>query len=425
MNDANQMTTRRAFLKTMGLGAVPLAAGVRPSTPWPPPPSLDEDDFWKLVRAQYPLTHERVYLNTGGLGPAPYPVLDAMQRTMLERQTLSEHGHSLIEQARAPVAAFFGVKPSEIAFTRNATEGNATVASGLALRPGDEVIFESHAHPGGAMAWMSRQKQQGIKVKIFDPVHRNTEDNLQRIDDLITHRTRVVQVSHITATLGLRFPVKAIADLARDRGIWFHIDGAQSAGMIPVDLREIGCDSYATSGHKWMGGPHGTGVLYIREDRLDDVAPTEVGAYSNDDYDLPDVFEYYPTARRFEPGTRDASRVVGLVEAIAFLEQIGMERVAAYNRKLARYLKEKLAQIDGVTVPGPRAPTWDSAITTFKTDRIPYDDLFRYLLREHNLRCRVVSERGLNALRVSTHVFNDIAECDKVVEATIEALNKA
>lgn len=409
----------------MGLGAVPLVAGARPPTPWPPPASLDNDDFWKLVRAQYPLTRERVYLNTGGLGPAPYPVLDAVQRTMLERQTVSEHGHNLIEEARAPVAAFFGVKPSEIAFTRNATEGNATVASGLDLRPDDEVIFESHAHPGGAMAWMSRQKQQGIKVKIFDPLHRNADDNLQRIDDLITPRTRVVQVSHVTATLGLRFPVKAIADLARDRGVWFHIDGAQSAGMIPVNLKAIGCDSYATSGHKWMGGPHGTGVLYVCQDRLDEVTPTEVGAYSNDDYDLPDVFEYYPTARRFEPGTRDASRVVGLVEAVAFLEQIGIERVAAYSRRLARYLKEHLAQVDGVTVLGSRAPTWESAITTFKTDRVPYDRLFRYFIREHKLRCRVVSERGLDALRVSTHIFNTIAECDQVVEATIDALNNA
>ena len=419
------MTTRRAFLKTMGLSAVPLVAGARPLAPWPPPASLDDDGFWKLVRAQYPLTHERVYLNTGGLGPAPYPVLDAVQRTMLERQTLSEHGHNRIEQAREPVAAFFGAKPSEIAFTRNATEGNATIASGLDLRPGDEVIFESHAHPGGTMAWMSRQKQQGIKVKIFNPVHVNAEANLQRIDDLITHRTRVVQVSHITATLGLRFPVTAIAELAHDRGLWFHIDGAQSAGMIPVDLAAIGCDSYATSGHKWMGGPHGTGVLYVREDRLDEVTPTEVGAYSDATYDLPDVFEYYPTARRFEPGTRDAARVVGLVEAVAFLEQIGIERVAAYGQRLAGYLKEHLEQIEGVRVIGPAAPAWGSAITTFATDRVPYDQLFRYFFREHKLRCRVVSERGLNALRVSTHIFNNLAECDRVVEATIDALKNA
>ena len=213
------MTTRRTFLKAVGLGAMPLVAGARPALPWPPAASQDDEAFWRLVRAYYPLTHERAYLNTGGLGPAPYPVLDAMQEAMLAFQTLSEHGHQRIEEARAPVAAFFGVNPSEVAFTRNATEGNATIASGLDLRPGDEVSFDSHAHPGGAMAWMSRQKQQGITVKIFDPVHDSAEGNLQRIDDVITPRTRVVQVSHITATMGLLLPVKAIADLARDRGL--------------------------------------------------------------------------------------------------------------------------------------------------------------------------------------------------------------
>ena len=119
-------------------------------------------------------------------------------------------------------------------------------------------------------------------------------------------------------------------------------------------------------------GPHGTGVLYVREDRLDEVTPTEVGAYSNAEYELPGLFEYHPTARRFEPGTRDAARVIGLVEAVAFLEQIGMAQVAARGRQLARYLKDLLTEIEGVTVLGPTAPALSTAITTFKTDRVGY-----------------------------------------------------
>lgn len=414
--------TRRTFLKTLGLGAASLAAG---AGAWPPPASLDDEDFWTLVRAQYPLTRARTYLNTGGLGPAPYPVLDAVQRTMLELQTISETGHQRLDAAREPVAAFFGAKPTEVAFMRNATEGNATVASGLRLQAGDEVIFESHAHPGGSMAWMSRQKQQGIRVKIFEPDPLSAEGNLERIAALITPRTRVVQVSHVTAPTGIRLPVEAIAGLARDRGLWFHVDGAQSAGMFPVDLKDLGCDSYATSGHKWMGAPHGTGVLYIREDRLDEVAPTEVGAYSDAHYALPDVFEYNPKAQRFEPGTRDAGRVVGLAAAVAFLEQIGMERIAARGQHLARYLQERLRQLDGVTVLTPADPMLSGSITTFKTDRVRYDDLNGYFAREHKLRCRVVTERGLDALRVSTHLFNSTAECDRVVEATVAALENA
>ncbi len=419
-------TTRRVFLKTMGRGSLALGAGpwmAAAPSPWPPPVGIDDDAFWRLVRAQYPLTRERAYLNTGGLGPAPYPVLDAVQRTMLALQTISETGHRRVEAAREPVAAFFGAAPSEIAFMRNATEANATVASGLKLlRPGDEVLFESHAHPGGAIPWMTRQKEQGIRVKIFEPDPTNAEGNLQRIADAITPRTRVLQVSHVTAPTGLRFPVREIARLARDRGLWFHVDGAQAVGMVPVDLAEIGCDSYAASCHKWMGGPHGTGVLYVREDRLDEVAPTESGAYSDARYELPDTFAYTPTARRYEPGTRDAAQVAGIVAAVAFLEQIGMARVATYGQRLARYLQGRLRQIDGVTVLTPEDPALSASMTTFKTDRVRYDDLNGFFARDFKLRCRVVTERGLDALRVSTHLFNDTAECDRVVEATLAAL---
>ncbi|HMB91890.1 MAG TPA: aminotransferase class V-fold PLP-dependent enzyme [Rhodothermales bacterium] len=425
------MNTRRQFLKKVGRGTAALAAGplldgVRPATPWPPPTGVDDEDFWKQVRAQFPLTHERTYLNTGGLGPAPYPVLDVVQRTVMELQAICETGHHEIDESRAPVAAFFGVQPSEIAFMRNATEGNATVASGLlTMQAGDEVIFESHAHPGGAIPWMSRQQQQGIKVKIFEPDPTSAEGNLQRIADLITPRTRVIQISHVTAPTGIRLPAKAVADLAHEHGCWFHIDGAQSAGMITFDLKEIGCDSYATSGHKWMGAPHGTGVLYIREDRLDEVAPTEVGAYSDNGYSLPDEFSYNPTAQRYEPGTRDATKALGVAAAVAFLEQIGMQRVADYGQGLARYLQDQLRQIEGVTVLTPEDASLSGSITTFKTDTVPYDELYRFFGQEFQMRCRIVTERDINAVRVSTHIFNNKADCDRVVEATHAALKDA
>ncbi|MEZ4699465.1 MAG: aminotransferase class V-fold PLP-dependent enzyme [Rhodothermales bacterium] len=412
-------TPRRDFLKR--LSAAPMAALLPAAgrAPWPPPAHLPPDDFWALVRAQYPLTHDRVYFNTGGLGPAPYPVVDTVSSLMMQLQRLSEHGHNRIMEAREPVARFFGVKPEEIAFLRNATEGNATIASGLTfLRPGDEVIFESHAHPGGAIPWMSRQKQQGIKVKVFEPDPTSAAGNLERIEALITPRTRVLQVSHTTAPTGIKMPVDAMATLARDRGLWFHIDGAQSAGAYPFNLREIGCDSYATSGHKWLGASHGTGVLYVREDRLDEVAPTEVGAYSDDGtFDIPDKLEYNKTAERYEPGTRDATSVAGIVAAVEFMEMIGMEQVAAYGQGLARRLQKQLRAMAGVTVLTPEDASLSAGITTFKIEKVRYDELFRVLLGEHKMRCRVVTERGLDALRVSTHIFNNEEEVDRLAEA--------
>ena len=428
------MSGRRHFLRRtaqagLGLAAVSFArpAAAQPAAAPPvalPPP--EADDFWDAVRALYPMTRERIYLNTGGLGPAPYPVLDAVARATTAQQTIVEHGHERLSEVRGPIAAFFGARPEEIAFMRNATEGNATVASGLDLRRGDEVIFESHAHPGGAFAWLSRQQRDGIRVRIFEPDPTSAAGTLERIEALLTPRTRVVQVSHITAPTGIVLPVRAIAALAHARGAWFHVDGAQSAGLIPVDVRAIGCDSYATSGHKWLGGPHGTGLLYVREDRLDEVWPTEVGAYSatNEEVRLPDVFELVPTAQRYEPGTRDVASVLGLAAAVDFLGGIGIERVAARAKHLASYLHERLAEIPGVTVLTPGDPALRAGMVTLRTDRVPYDRLFAHY-GEAGMRCRPVSERGLDAVRVSTHLFNSEAECDRVVDATRDALDKA
>ncbi len=425
--------SRRSFLQqvgrgTLALGAATVVGAANPPPQWPPPNGPADEAFWELVRWQYPVTRERIYFNTGGLGPASYPVLGTVDVTTMALQRLSETGHDILEAAREPAARFFGVQPSEVAFLRNATEGNSTVASGLRLKKGDEVIFETHAHPGGAVPWMSRAKQEGLKIRVFEPDPTSEAGNLERIARLINGRTRVIQVSHVTAPTGIRFPVKQIARLARDRNLWFHIDGAQSAGMFPFDLKDIGCDSYATSGHKWMGAPHGTGLLYVRADRFDEVAPTEVGAYSDAGegaYRIPDVLEYAPRAQRYEPGTRNAALVAGFLEAVRFLERIGMERVAARGQALAASLQAGLKNIPGVTVLTPELPTLSGSITTFKTDRAPYGVLFEHLLREHNMRCRVVTEQGIDALRVSTHLFNTPSEVDRLVEAVTALLQKS
>ena len=417
------MRGRRHFLKATGGAALGLALAPLGRAAAAVPRLPDGTPDWRVVRDLYPLTRERVYLNTGGLGPASYPALDAAQRTTMELQRLSETGHGLFDEARAAVAAFLGAKPAEIAFVRNATEATSTVASGLVLRRGDEVIFESHAHPGGSFPWLNRQKLDGIKVKIFEPDPTSASGNVERIARLITPRTRVVQVSHVTAPTGIRMPVREIAALAREKDCWFHVDGAQAAGMIPVDIAGIGCDSYATSGHKWLGAPHGTGVLFVRESRLDEVRPTEVGAYSNgEETHLPDTFDYTPTAQRYEPGTRDVASVVGLAAAVGLMNTLGIERVAARAQALAQLLQQQLRDLPGVAVLTPASPALSGGITTIRTDGISNARLYAYLLDTHHLRCRIVNEVGLDALRISTHLFNSEEECSRVVEATRAAL---
>jgi len=415
---------RRKFLHGLGAGTLAALAGgasavAAPATTagLPAFANTGADAFWRAVRAQYPLLEDPVYLNTGGLGPASQRVLDAVANTMRQLQEHSETGHAHFEPARERLAHFLGAHPAEICFVRNATEANSIVAAGLALKAGDEVIFESHAHPGGSFPWLNQARQRGVVVRVFEPDNSSAEANLARIRELVTPKTRVIQVSHVTCTTGLVMPVAAIAEFARARGIWFHVDGAQAAGMIPLNFAALGCDSYAFSGHKWLGGPHESGVFYLRRDRLDEVAPTGIGAYSGELCLLPGEIKYSATAARHEYGTRNAGLALGLVAAVQLQEEIGRDRVAAHGHELATQLQAEFTRIEGITLLTPRAEGLRGSITTIRHPRADAHQFFDYLLKQHRLRCRPVTEQDLGAVRISTHVFNSSAENERIIAA--------
>jgi selenocysteine lyase/cysteine desulfurase len=423
---------RRTFLSQAALGSAGLAAAstLRGADAKPPAalPAFDErapEAFWSAVRAQLPLSRDLIYFNTGGLGPTSEPVLALMAETTRKLQMKSEHGHGLFTEARAVVARFLAADPAEIAFVRNATEANSIVAAGLKLTAGDEVIFETHAHPGGSFPWLNQEKLRGIKVKLFEPDPHDASENVARIRNLMTARTRAVQVSHVTAPTGIVMPVHEIARLCRERGIWFHLDGAQSAGMFPVAMRELGCDSYATSGHKWLAGPLETGILFVRRERLDEIAPVLVGAYSGELESLPGELKLAPTAVRYEYGTRNSVAAVGLAEAVKLQERIGVRRIAERGRLMTELVRDGLGRLGGVEILTPRGPGMSASMITFRSKTVPYDQLFGRLLREYAIRARPVTEQGLNALRVSTHFFNSPAECEKLIGGMEKILRSA
>lgn len=425
---------RKTFLKRAAAATAGLVAANTLRAQSSPPTAVsavpvfkaeDPESFWQEVRSLFLLSRELTYFNTGGLGPTWGPALTAMTETMRKLQEKSEHGHGRFAEVRAAVAKFLGAEPAEIALVRNATEGNAIIASGVKLAPGDEVIFETHAHPGGSFPWLNQEKLRGITVKLFEPDPQSAAANVARIRQLMTKRTRVVQVSHVTAPTGILLPVAEIGQLCRERGVWFHVDGAQSAGMFPFSVRALGCDSFATSGHKWLGAPHETGVLYVRQDRIKDVAPTLVGAYSGDVDMLPGELRLHKHAERFEYGTRNVATAVGLGEAIRLQEQIGRERIAQRGRALAARVHAGLSGIRGVEMLTSSAPEVASSMVTFRTATVPFDTLFSRLLRDHALRCRPVSEQKLNAVRVSLHVCNLPAECDALVAAVDKIVRSA
>ncbi|PTX94474.1 aminotransferase class V-fold PLP-dependent enzyme [Opitutus sp. ER46] len=427
------MLNRKQFLRGVGAGAAAWALAGRVAAAEPGTavaralPGYDDaapENFWREVRAAYGIAPDLAYLNCGGLGPMPAPVrakLGTMTEALNERV---DAAHGTFDEARKVMAGFLGGMPDEVCFTRNATEGNSIIAAGLALAPGDEVIFETHAHPGGSLPWLNQARRRGVVVRVFEPDAASAGENVRRMLQLVTPRTKAVQVSHVTAPTGVVMPVAEMAAELRKRNIWFHVDGAQSLGVLPIDVQALGCDSYAASGHKWLGGPRETGVLWIRAARLDDVAPTDAGAYTSCDFDFCGRLVYAAGARRHEFGTRNAAAIGALAEAVRWQQAIGRERIARRAGELARRVREGLASIKGVTVLTPSRPELCGAMTTFKLAGHAGEVLQRELMRRDRLRCRTVTEEKLDALRVSTHVFNTPDECDRVV-AAVSALARA
>jgi selenocysteine lyase/cysteine desulfurase len=422
--------SRRGFFKTAGKGlAAALWGAAIPGAlawtrraggtdlPFPRPESdsgavAADEGFWRMVRAQFPLTRDRVYFNNGGLGPSPYPVIQAVEEATRRLEVLSETGHEELEAVRQRAAAFLGCLPEEIGFTRNTTEGMNLIARGLPLRAGDEVLMSTHEHVGGAMPWLALMNEKGIRIRLFEPALR-AEENLETIERHLTARTRVVSICHMTCTVGTVFPVKEVARLCRERGIWCVIDGAHPPGQMPVDLHDLECDFYATSGHKWLLGPKGTGILYIRRAMHDIWKPPFVGAHSDAAYDLDGLhLEYLREARCVEYGTRNVALVLGLGAAIDFLSMIGMERVEARDRFLAGRLLELLEEVPEVEILTPREERSRCGIVAFRPLRKPTREVLEQLARL-GFRVRPVGEHRLDAIRVSCHIYTQRDEVER------------
>ncbi|MFH1569863.1 MAG: aminotransferase class V-fold PLP-dependent enzyme [Gemmatimonadota bacterium] len=424
---------RRDFLKR-GAEALPALASAAallgsgrslvPAPAWAQGDAVDER-FWAQVRQQFPLTRDRTYLNNGGLGPSPYVAIRAVQDKMDELEQISETGHSheLWQSIKEVAARAMGCLAEELAYTRNTTEGVSIVCNGLRLKRGDEVITSTHEHVGNTMAWLARQRRDGIVLKVFEPSLTSAAENVERIEQLITRRTRALSISHVTTATGQVLPVREIGQVAARHDLFYFIDGAQSAGMMPLDMAGIGCHAYATSGHKWLLGPKGTGLLFVRRDKLDAVEAKFVGAYSNEgDLDLrTGQFQLNSTAQRYEYGTVSVPLFVGLGAAVQFLLDLGLENVWRRDHAMATRLMEGLEGV-GARVLSPRHPDEHSAIVTFRVDGMSKDDLQGFLSRKYQLRTRGIYEGGLDAVRVSLHLYNSYAEVERVVEGVRAAM---
>lgn len=386
-----------------------LAAG----TGTPASATVDEA-FWQAIRGSFSLNTRRIYLNNGTFGPSPTRVVNAIQSRMNEIAASGEYGST--DRARRRLAAFMHVKAEEIALTHSTTDGINIVTWGLPLKPGDEVIITQQEHVGNALPWINRARLHNIVLKPFQPAQTAAE-NIDLIRRLITPRTRVLALPHISCTTGLVLPLQEIAAMARSKGIFTAIDGAHGPGSLNLDLKSLGCDFYAASCHKWMLGPSGTGFLYVREDLLDTLQAYWVGAHSDTGWDLlttPVTFKGYAgSAHRYDFGTPNAALYAGVEETITFLEETGMDKIEKRIKQLSTHLQQKLVDLGGkIDMLTTREDISRAGMVTFRIAGKDFAEVNK-LAAKNNFRIRAVPESNLNALRVSTHIYNSPDEIDR------------
>lgn len=418
---------RREFLRSAGgaLGAFVLAPQLKT------PSSLsslraacaqfeDDEKFWRLVRSQFLLPEDYAYFNTGGLGSSPVSVLDVVKQKVEEEESYPSAGHNAQDWwgIKDKCGALLGpsCKKEELAFTSTATEGINIIINGLPLEKGDEVIISTHEHVALNIPLLFKMQTQGIVIRTFEPDLENGLNNAGRVEELINNRTRLIFLSHVTCTTGQIFPIDEVAALAEPKGIWLAVDGAQAVANIPIDLAKTGADFYAFSGHKWLLGPKRTGIFFIREDLLETLQPSIVGAYSDKMNRMQDrALELHPTAQRYEYGTQNDALIYGLGASVEFVSTIGTDRIWMHNKRLAEIFYCEVIKIPGVEILSPAEERFRSSMITFRVQNRDNTRICSELIRKR-LRVRSVGEADLDGIRVSFHVYNNEDEIDRLLE---------
>jgi selenocysteine lyase/cysteine desulfurase len=379
-----------------------------------------DEGYWAKIRAKFLLEKGLAYLNNGTVGPTPGPVHEA-HVTYWKMMAENPNENSAILQGRMDLirekaAQFLGASPDEVAILRNATEGNNLLCQGVDLRPGDEVLIGYLEHDSSRQPWKVRARRGGVVVKEV-PVGtppKNPEEILNAFESAITPRTRVIHLAHCDTVTGTFVPMKEIAKLAHSRGILCFSDGAQTIGMVELNVRELGVDAYVTTSHKWLCAPAGTGVLYVRRDVQERIWPNIVT----------ENWWVFKDARKYDRVSRRPWPVVAALEdALDFQLAIGRARIEQRMRSLATYLRRQAAEIAHVRLYTSNDPRLSGAMTSLSLDNVRPARLREYLRQRYDVYTaeRTIGERypadphGVEGIRISTHFYNTFEEVERVL----------
>lgn len=366
------------------------------------------------IRAQIPLTQECLYFNTGGIAPSLEPVTSALVNEFHE---IGQHGPPLImdyqkhyarlEEARQKLAGFCGVDAEDLCLTHGVADGVTTVFNGIDWQEGDELILTDEEHPAVEIPAKRLPDAHGVQLHYL-PIAGDAADILQRLEEMMTSRTRLLALSHVTTDTGTRLPARAIVELAHARGVPVLYDGAQSLGQFPVDLSELGADFYSLLVYKWMFGPYTAGALYVEkswQERLR-VVPSSANYFGS------------KGVRRFEFAPVPPPYYLASAAAADYIQELGVARIEARVRGLAARLKTDLKAVPGLVIESPQDPGMCTGVVTFRVEGVEGP----HIADELRARRIITRPTGLkfSGVRVSVLFFTSEAELTALVDAVGE-----
>jgi len=378
---------------------------------------IGDEKFWEQVRQEFSLDPQMAFFNTGTLGAMPRRVFNrVVDHLRLTSEKIAEWdyygadwigGYQAWSEVREKAARLINCDLKEIALTENATAGMNYIANGLDLQPGDEILGTDQEHPGGESGWKLKAKRCGLIYRQL-PLGKPVQSPAEVIDlftGAIGPKTRVIAIPHLVTGSGAILPVKEICAIATRRGLFTVIDGAQTAGQIKIDVRDLDCDAYYGSFHKWLCAPAGNGFLYLKKEKAPLVWTTLASAQWDNHED--DGF------RLSQRGTGNLSLLMGLDEALDFHFELGPEKVYARIKSLGDYLRTRLQEVPGIRIFTPLEPSMAAGITVYNIDGLTGDFIQDELWRRGRMRPRSMGD--VFGVRQSTHIYNSFEEIDRTI----------